>query len=80
MNRIVVTSTGVFIWALVVGIGAVILSQCHHLTPREQTIFEAPYTVDTSEIVIDTCTPIPQCVDPEPGPQQRPQGDTNGIN
>lgn len=68
-------TTDIFWGVLIVLVGTVILAQCHLTSPREQTIFDAPYTVDTSEIVIDTCQPMPQCVDPEP-----PQGSPHDPN
>lgn len=64
--QIQVTTIEIAVGVGLIGFALVIFAQCHHLTPRDQTIFEAPYTVDTSEIVIDTCQPMPQCVDPEP--------------
>lgn len=72
--QIQVTTTEIAVGVLLIGFGLVVIAQCHHLHPAEPTVTESGYALDTSEIKIDTCQPMPQCVDPEP-PQ--PPGETN---
>lgn len=55
-------STGA-LWALLLSLVAVlVVAQCARQEPRE-SIAEV---IDTGAIVIDTCQPMPQCVDPKP--------------